>query len=154
MVWCLAFCLIVAVLTGIISGASAAFQKRQINETLKESSGNITASGASKKLRQALLVVQFSLAFIVITSATLVSLSLYRLNNQDTGFDSNHLIALQMGPGLGAFTLKQWHDFAQQVTDKLEEKPEISKVAYSTTFPMTEGRRPLSFFSNRRSTAH
>jgi len=142
----LAFCLAVSVLTGVISGATAAFQKRHINESLKEGSGNITASGASNRLRQALLVIQFSLAFIVITSATLVSLSLYRLNNQDTGFNSTELLALQMGPGLSSATLKQWHDFAKDAAQRLENKVEIEEVAFTTTFPMSEGRRQLSFF--------
>ncbi|WDE12190.1 ABC transporter permease [Thalassomonas haliotis] len=142
----LAFCLVISVLTGVISGATAAFQKRRINESLKEGSGNITASGASNRLRKALLVIQFSLAFIVITSATLVSLSLYRLNNQDTGFDSSEVLALQMGPGASSGTLKQWHNFARETAQRLEDKVEIEQVAFSTAFPMSEGRRQLSFF--------
>lgn len=142
----LIFCLVISVLTGIISGATAAFQKRHINEALKEGSGNITASTASNRLRKALLIIQFSLAFIVITSATLVSLSLYRLNNQETGFDSSNIVALQMGPGASSGTLKQWHDFARETAHRLERKVEIEQVAFSTTYPMTEGRRQLTFF--------
>ncbi|MFT5756855.1 MAG: putative ABC transport system permease protein [Alteromonadaceae bacterium] len=142
----LAFCLVISVLTGIISGATAAFQKRHINEALKEGSGNITPSGASNRLRKALLIIQFSLAFIIITSATLVSLSLYRLNNQDTGINSTQLVALQMGPGASSATLKDWHNFSRETAHRLEDKVEIEQVAYSTTFPLTEGRRQLSFF--------
>ena len=141
----LAFCLITSLLTGIISGATAAFQKRNINEALKEGSGNITPSSASNRLRKILLVMQFSLAFIVITSATLVSLSLYRLNNQDTGFNSTNIVTLQMGPG-GNETLQQWHDFAQKTAQRLASKAEIEQVAFTTIFPMSEGRRQLSFF--------
>ncbi len=142
----LSFSLFVSVLTGILSGASAAFQKRHINESLKEGSGNITASSASNRVRKALLIIQFSLAFIVITSATLVSLSLYRLNNIDTGIESDNIVTLQMAPGASSQTLDQWHDFAREVTHKLENKVEINQVAFSTTFPMSEGRRQLSFF--------
>ena len=142
----LGFCLVISVLTGIISGATAAFQKRRINEALKEGSGNITASTASNRLRQALLVIQFSLAFIIITSATLVSLSLYRLNNQDTGLKSTDIIAMQMAPGASGRTVKQWHYFAREAAHRLESKSEIERVAFTTTFPISEGRRQLSFF--------
>jgi putative ABC transport system permease protein len=142
----LAFCLIISVLTGVVSGATAAFQKRHINESLKEGSGNITASCSSNRLRKVLLIVQFSLAFIIITSATLVSLSLYRLNNQNTGFESSNLIALEMGPGLSGLTLKQWHEFARETGQRLENKVEVEQVAFATAFPMSEGRRQLSFF--------
>jgi len=142
----LVFCLIISVLTGVISGATAVFQKRPINESLKEGSGNITPSGASNRLRKALLIIQFCLAFIVITSATLVSSSLYRLNNQDTGFNSDKIVALEMGPGLFGITLKQWHEFARETAHRLESKIEVEQVAFSTTFPLVEGKRQLSFF--------
>lgn len=141
----LAFCLVISVLTGIFSGVTAAFQKRNINESLKEGSGNITTSCASNRLRKALLITQFSLAFIVITSATLVSVSLYRLNNQVTGFESSNIVALQMAPASG-LSLKGWHDFAREAAQRLERKAEIEQVALSTVFPMVEGRRQLSFF--------
>ncbi len=142
----LGFCLLVSLIIGIVSGASAAFQRRHINESLKEGSGNITASGTSNRIRQALLVLQFSLAFIVVTSAMLVSLSLYRLNNQYTGFNSSDVIALQMGPGMSSASLDQWHRFAEEASEKLELKPGIDQVAYATTFPMIEGRQQLSLF--------
>jgi len=142
----LAFCLIISLLTGLVSGATAAFQKRNINEALKEGSGNITPSSASNRLRKVLLIMQFSLAFIVITSATLISLSLYRLNNQDTGFNSTNIVTLQMGPGAGSGTLKQWHQFARETANHLENTSEIEQVAFATDFPMSEGRRELSFF--------
>ena len=140
------FCLAISLLTGVLSGTAVAFQKRNINESLKESSGNITASGASERLRKGLLVLQFSLAFVVITSATLLSLSLYRLNTQDTGINSSQVLTLQMGPGMSSGTLREWHDYAKDLAWGLESKTEIEQVAFTTAFPEVEGKRPLSFF--------
>ena len=142
----LLFCLIVALLTGIASGATAAFQKRNINEALKQGSGNITTGNAGKRLRQALLIVQFSLAFIVLTSASLVSLSLYRLNTQAIGFDTNDILAVQMGPGASAMTLDQWHRFARESTRQLQQNTAIEGVAFATEFPLSGSQRPLTFF--------
>jgi len=137
----LTFCLIVSLLTGIISGATAAFQKRNINEALKEGSGNITASGSSIKLRQTLLVTQFSLAFIILTSASLVSLSLYRLSHQNTGFETSNVIAVD----LSSSPETRVH-FVLETVRKLEAIPEITRVGFATEIPLVKGRDKRRFF--------
>jgi putative ABC transport system permease protein len=142
----LVFCFIVSLLTGIISGSTAAFQKRNINEALKEGSGNITASNASTRLRQALLIVQFCLAFIILTSASLISLSLYRLNTQDIGFDTTDILAVEMGPGASVSTVSEWQKFARETALRLEAKSEIESVAFATSFPLTGKQTTPSFF--------
>ena len=137
----LLFCLVVSVFTGGLSGATAAFQKRNINEALKEGSGNITLSTASKRLRQGLLVVQFSLAFIILTSASLISLSLYRLSVQDIGFDSKDIIAVDLST-----SSSDRRQFVREATLALEASPEIDNVAVSSVLPLGNGRRVRSFF--------
>lgn len=137
----LAFCLLVSLFTGILSGATAAFQKRNINEALKEGSGNITASGSSIKLRQILLVTQFSLAFIILTSASLVSLSLYRLSHQTTGFETANIIAVNLSSSPENRTA-----FVLETVRKLEALPEITRVGFSTQVPLIKGRDRRRFF--------
>ena len=142
----LAFCLVVSVLTGILSGASAAFQKRNINEALKEGSGNITASGASQRLRQALLIAQFGLSFVILTSASLVSLSLYRLSNQDIGFETTDIVAVDLSTSADVRT-----DFVRETARLLEDTPEIGDTAFATTVPLDSGlhRRRLFHVEGR-----
>jgi predicted permease len=137
----LSFCLLVSLLTGIISGSTAAFQKRNINEALKEGSGNITASGSSIKLRQILLVTQFSLAFIILTSASLVSLSLYRLSHQNTGFETTNVIAVDLSSSPEIRV-----PFVLETVRKLEAIPEITSVGFATEIPLVKGRDKRRFF--------
>ncbi|MFT4938863.1 MAG: putative ABC transport system permease protein [Paraglaciecola sp.] len=137
----LAFCLIVSLLTGVISGATAAFQKRNINEALKEGSGNITASGASMRLRQALLIIQFSLSFIILTSASLVSLSLYKLSTQDIGFQIKDIVAVNLSK-----SAQNRSQFVQETARNLEAIPGIDQVAYGTVIPLTPGMHARPFF--------
>jgi predicted permease len=143
----LVFCLIVSVLTGIVSGSTAAFQRRNINTALKEGSGNITASSTSKRIRQALLVLQFSLAFIILTGAALVSLSLYRLNNQDTGFSTEDIVAVDLTLNFSHYgQLPERRTFARELSRELQAHPLIESVGYGSTFPLAEIRRERSFF--------
>ena len=137
----LSFCLIVSVLTGIISGATAAFQKRKINEDLKEGSGNITASVASNRIRQALLVIQFSLAFIILTSASLVSLSVYRLNNQDVGFETTDILAVDLSS-----SSENRRQLVREIVSRLEGAPEIESVAFASEIPLIRYWNERTFF--------
>jgi len=137
----LSFCILVSLLTGILSGATAAFQKRNINEALKEGSGNITASGSSIKLRQTLLVTQFSLAFIILTSASLVSLSLYRLSHQTTGFETANIIAVNLSS-----SPENRADFVLETARKLEALAEINQVAFASEVPLVKWRDKRRFF--------
>jgi len=137
----LIFCLTVSVFTGIISGASVAFQQRNISESLKEGSGNITTTVNSKKLRQALLITQFCLAFIILTSATLISLSLYRLNLQDIGFDTTDIIAVDLSS-----SANERSEFIIDVAKRLTAAPEIDSVGFSSEIPLMTGRDKRRFF--------
>ncbi|KGJ95673.1 ABC transporter permease [Thalassotalea sp. ND16A] len=137
----LTFCLMVSLLTGILSGATAAFQQRNINEALKEGSGNITASGSSTRLRQILLVSQFSLAFIILTSASLVSLSLYRLSHQATGFETTNVIAVDLSSSADDRV-----SFVLDTVHKLEAIAEISSVGFASEVPLIKGRDKRRFF--------
>ncbi|WP_448549542.1 ABC transporter permease [Thalassotalea fusca] len=137
----LIFCLIVSLLTGIVSGTTAAFQKRNINEDLKEGSGNITVSADGKRIQQALLVVQYSLSFIILTSAMLISLSFYNLQQQDVGFDATNVVAVDLSSSASVR-----NDFAQEVARKLEALPEIDHVGFSSEVPLIKGRDKRRFF--------
>jgi len=137
----LSFCLLVSLLTGILSGATAAFQKRNINEALKEGSGNITASGSSVKLRQTLLIAQFCLAFIILTSASLVSLSLYRLSHQPTGFETANVVTVNLSSSPETRV-----NFVREVVRKLEAIPGITRAGFATEIPFVKIRDKRRFF--------
>ena len=137
----LVFCLLVSLLSGVISGATAAFQKRKINEELKEGSGNITASNNSIRLRQVLLVMQFGLSFVVLTSASLISMSLYQLIHQETGFETQNIVTVDLSSSPNNRSL-----FVEEIARRLESQPGIQEVGFSSEIPLVKGRDKRRFF--------
>jgi predicted permease len=112
------FALAVALLTGLLSGSAAAFTRRDINKSLKEGGDKTTASSTGTRRRQALLVVQFALSFVVLTTAALMTLSLYRLNAQDTGFDSTDVLSVDLTLNFTNYaTPQQIRDFGANLLD-------------------------------------
>ena len=143
----LIFCLAISSLTGVLSGSAAAFKRRNINTALKEGSGNITTSVSGRKLRQSLLIVQFSLAFMILTGAALFSLSLYRLNNQDTGFTTEDIITVDLSLNFSHYLdAADRRRFARTVSAALEAHPLIDSVGFGSAFPLAEVLREKTFF--------
>ncbi|MES3008979.1 MAG: ABC transporter permease [Pseudomonadota bacterium] len=135
----LLFCLAVAVMTGLISGSAAAMQRRNLNQSLKESGGNITTSSASKRMRQGLLITQFALAFIILTSAALVSLSLYRLSTEDPGFRTERVLSADLTLNFSSFTTNaRRQEFLRYLEDTLAASPQINGVGASSTVPLKD----------------
>lgn len=92
----LAFSLGLSLVVGLISGSAAIFNRRDINTSLKEGGDKVTTTASGKRLRSALLVIQFALSFIILTTSALVTVSLYKLNNQDAGFEADKVLVVGM----------------------------------------------------------
>jgi putative ABC transport system permease protein len=143
----LLFALGVAMLTGILSGSAAAFTRRDINRALKEGGDKTTASSTGKRRREALLVVQFALSFVVLTTAALMTLSLYRLNTQDAGFDADGVLAVDLTLNFTNYaTPQQVRDFGANLLDAVDDLPGVTAAgvtAQSTNANGTFGAVPF-----------
>lgn len=121
------FALSVAVLTGVLSGSAAAFTRRDINRSLKEGGDKTTASSTGKRRREALLVVQFALSFVVLTTAALMTLSLYRLTAQDAGFDATDVLAVDLTLNFTNYeTTQQVRDFGANLLAAVDDMPGVT----------------------------
>jgi predicted permease len=123
----LLFSLGVALVTGLLSGSAAAFTRRDINRSLKEGGDKTTASNTGTRRREALLIVQFTLSFVVLTTAALITLSLYRLQNEDVGFDPRNVLTVDLTLNFTDYTNdQQMRDFALNLLEKVRTLPGVS----------------------------
>ncbi len=136
----LVFSALVALATGILSGSASAFTRRDINKSLKEGGDKVTTSAGNKKRRQALLVVQFALSFVILNSAALISLSLYRLNTEDMGFDPSRVVVLSLDLNFTNYSSpQQFRDFGTRLLDAVQALPEVQQAAVSGEAPLQGG---------------
>jgi putative ABC transport system permease protein len=91
-----AFALGIAVLVGIVVGLAPALQSNRsdLNTALHQSVR--VASGGDQSLRGTLVVAEVALALVLLVSAGLLLRSLQRLFAVDPGFDSSHLLTMQV----------------------------------------------------------
>ncbi len=129
----LAFAFVIAVLSGLFSGAAAAIGRRNINQALKEGGDKVTTSVSGKRRRQLLLVVQFALAFFIISTSALIMLSLYRLQTQDMGYQEEQILATTLILNIDFSDPskdfpRQMQNFGQRLLPAVEAIPGVSKA--------------------------
>jgi putative ABC transport system permease protein len=94
----LLFTLALAVLTGVIFGLAPAVvvTRGDVSGLMKDRARNTSAGTGSRALRNALVVTQVALAFVVLTGAGLLLRSLSRMLDADMGFDSTNVITARL----------------------------------------------------------
>ncbi len=90
----LAFCLGLAILSGVIFGLAPALQafKMDLNEPLKESGLSVTTEAARHRLRNSLVVSEVSLAMVLMVGAGLLMRTFVNILRVDPGFDPHHVL--------------------------------------------------------------
>ena len=126
---------LVAVLTGLWPALRAS--RLQLDESLK--SGLRAAGGVrSAAVRQALIVAQIALAFVVATGAVLVLRSFAILLHVDPGFEPQQLVALNIttvGPRYA--DAAQVAAFYAQVLERVDNAPGVEAASVVSPLPLS-----------------
>ena len=134
----LGFSFLISVLAGLLSGTVSVFNRRNINNALKEGGDKVTASSTGLRWRNGLLITQIALSFVILCVATMVSISLYRLTTQDTGFSADKVLAVNMDLNFSNYTnAQQRRDFAMTVLEGVSALPDVELASVSGSFPLS-----------------
>jgi putative ABC transport system permease protein len=127
-----------AIGSSLVAGLLPARQviKTDLNTSLKET-GSVSAGPGRQRMRQALVITEVALAFILVAGAGLLIHSLYRLQRVDPGFHSDQLVIT----GVSLATTRypedgDQHRFFQRLLDRLTAHPDVAAAAVVTTLPM------------------
>jgi predicted permease len=105
-----------------------------------------TAGAARRRiLGRAFVPLQVALSFALVSIATLLSLSLIRLETEQTGFDLDH-VTIQTAPfHLLNLTLEARMELYHRMKNRLEQLPGINSAAFTLLTPMTSFQLTSSF---------
>ena len=133
----LVFTLGVSVLTGLVFGLAPALQasKLELNESLKEGGRTGNASAARSRVRGLLVVAEVALSLMLLIGSSLLIRSFMRLRQTDTGFNSEHLLTMQLSYRVGENEGRKAANFFAQVEEKIESLAGVEAVAVSNGVP-------------------
>jgi putative ABC transport system permease protein len=137
----LIFALVMTLATGVLSGSAAAFSARNLNQALKEGGDRTASSRFGTRRRKVLMLVQFAVAFVMVSSAVLMLLSLYRLNNQDTGFDTDQVLAVSTEINYVHFVLGNQYTGEEplRLLEQTRNLPGVEMAALQAGNPLLNG---------------
>ena len=137
--WVLGFALLLSILTGVIFGLAPALQgsRLNLNATLKEGGSRATGGGSRHRLRGLLVVVEVSMALVLLIGAGLLLKSFTRLRDTKLGFSPDHVLTASVTLPEAAYpTAAQVKEYYQQSLTRLATLPEVEAVAIVNSLPL------------------
>jgi len=134
----LGFTVIVALLSGVLSGLAPAlqFSRSQVGEALKENARGTSASGAAGKLRALLVTSEIALALVLLVGAGLMVKGFRHLYDIETGFDRTQILTFSVAlPDVKYQTADQIRGYYDRVLRELQSIPSVQSVACVSSVP-------------------
>ena len=129
----LLFTLVVAVVTGLVFGSVPALAGRFSGaHSLREGS---RATNSRQGLRNALIVVQIAVAFMLLIGAGLTVRSLINLQQVDPGFKTDDVLTMRMDINFSKYPRGTHAAFWERIEERLKAIPGVIAAAGAGTFP-------------------
>jgi predicted permease len=136
----LGFTLLIAVFTGLIFGLAPAHEAAHADpqQGLREGGHGRTAGGSRVRLRNALVVVEMSLASVLLIGAGLMLRSFVNLLRMNPGFKPEHVLTASLSlPDTNYKTAAAIAHFYDQLTTRLSALPGVKAAGAGTDLPWT-----------------
>jgi len=141
----LLFTLLVSLSAGVVFGCAPAWQACGVdpNSVLK---GGRTGAGR-RRLRQALIVVEFGLALTLLAGAGLAIRSFWNLTRVDLGVRTDHILTFSLPVADGRLAQpQQMVAFHRELLTRLQAAPGVSAAVASTGLPVEGTRGGIQFW--------
>jgi predicted permease len=142
-----------SVLASILFGLTPALRvsKRELNQWLREAGRGPSGTARNRLARQILVVGEIGLAIVLLVATGLLVESLRNLKNDTLGFNSNHLLTINMCclDNTHYPTQQQISAFYKQLFDRLQALPGVEAASATTALPLGQFDGAGSVFAIR-----
>src|SRR5215510_5832560 len=127
----LLFAAAVSVLTGLLFGLAPALRilrsapRGQLHEPARGSSANI----ANVRLRKWLMVFQVAMTVVLLSAAGLFTMSLVRLQQENLGMRTDHVIQFSIAPGMSRYSPAQTVALSDKLRTSIAALPGVRSVS-------------------------
>ena len=128
----------VTILTGVLFGLAPALRSSRVNlgETLKEG-GRALAGGGGQRLRNALVVTEIALSFVLLVGAGLLIRSFMRVQQVEPGFDPRGVISMRLSVGGTPYQGERAGEFFRQMLERARAVPGVESAGVASVIPLS-----------------
>ncbi|HLJ47788.1 MAG TPA: ABC transporter permease [Bryobacteraceae bacterium] len=98
-------------------------------------SGSVRMSGTTSRKQRIFAVTQIAASFVLLTGATMLLKTLLALQSAPTGFDTHHVLAINVPPNDYGHTPAQVTSFYKETIRRVSSLPGVEAVAVGTAVP-------------------
>jgi putative ABC transport system permease protein len=135
----LVFSLALSVITGLVFGIAPAWlaASADVNEALKQGSRGSTEGGARGRMRSALVVIEVTLALMLLGGAGLLARSFIQLAHVDPGFTPENATVLRLSLPQKKYALpEQQTAFANSLLERVKNLPGVQAAGLTHSMPL------------------
>jgi len=135
----LAFALALSVVTGLAFGLAPALHSSRpdLADAMKEGGRGSAGDGGRRRLRNALVVVEVALAFLLLAGSGLLIRSFFRMMNVPLGFDATNVLTLSLPIASDRFPAAgQLSVYVRNIVDRVKAVPSVSGAAATDALPL------------------
>jgi predicted permease len=131
----LAFTLLITVATGALFGLAPMLQSSRPDLVPALKAGSAPPGFRRSRLRNALLVLQVTVSFILLVGAGLFFHSLWNMRTAKPGFDAEKLLVASLNVGFNDYTPADGERFYQQLLDRVNTLPGAQSASLARFLP-------------------
>jgi predicted permease len=142
------FAVALTLVTGILIGAvpAARVAGHRLIEALKAASISVAGDSHRQRSRDVLVVTEIALACTLLVGSGLVLRSLWKLLSTDPGFDSTHVLVVQLSlPGYKYHPTPKMEAYRDELLRRVAAAPRVVAAGGSKTMPLFGGGEPYGF---------
>jgi putative ABC transport system permease protein len=143
-----AFAMLLAVATGILSGLAPAFAaiRTNTNDALKEGGRTGMAGGGHARLRSALVVAEIAVALVLLAASGLLLRSFEKMRRVDLGFQPGHTVAAAYSLPRKQYAKQASVDaFNHELLRRLQQLPGAEAAGLTSFLPAAGGTNNNAF---------
>jgi predicted permease len=132
----LLFTFLIAVATGVLFGLVPALSlSANSAEALKQSGGRASASRTGSRMRNALVIAQVAISFVLLIGAGLMIRSFERMMSVNPGVSVDHVLTMRLSPNFTKLAPPQTTALLKNVLQRVGAMSGVQSVALASNFP-------------------